>query len=171
MRNRKQNDFTKATYVPHGFTLTFENNSYDEIDGLIIELRKVHLKTMLGMQKLSKCDMFKLFMTWNIEKQKSSGIFGDLIFGTFDYMRAELEIVNKGEQFWVNSFDNSKIDCMIIPSALKNDQEEVFDGVQSKSDINSSIAHTNSQRGGGVSGPLDSLNTFRNSRTAGTSNK
>ena len=58
-------------------------------------------------------------------------------------MRAELEVVHNGEQFWVNSFDNSKIDCMIIPSALKNDADEVFDPVASKSDINSSIAHTN----------------------------
>lgn len=34
-------------------------------------------------------------------------------------MRAELEVVYSGEQFWVNSHDNSKIDCMVIPSAVK----------------------------------------------------
>ena len=46
------------------------------------------------------------------------GGYSDLMFGTFDYMRAELEVVHSGEQFWVNSFDNSKIDCMIIPAAV-----------------------------------------------------
>mmetsp|Transcript_14184 Transcript_14184/g.24110 ORF Transcript_14184/g.24110 Transcript_14184/m.24110 type:complete len:94 (-) Transcript_14184:374-655(-) len=40
---------------------------------------------------------------------------GQILFGNFDYMRAELEVVHSGEQFWVNSFDNSKIDCMILP--------------------------------------------------------
>jgi len=34
-------------------------------------------------------------------------------------MRAELEVVYSGEQFWVNSHDNSKIDCMVIPSSVK----------------------------------------------------
>ena len=42
-----------------------------------------------------------------------------LLFGTFDFMRAELEVIHSGEQFWVNSFDNSKIDCMIVPSAVR----------------------------------------------------
>jgi len=32
-----------------------------------------------------------------------------------------------------------------------------------KSEANSSMAYTSSQRGGGAAGPLDSLNTFRNS--------
>jgi hypothetical protein len=52
---------------------------------------------------------------------------------------------------------------MVIPSALKNESEQVFEQLESKSEANSSMANTTSQRGGGVSGPLDSLNTFRNS--------
>ena len=112
------------------------------------------------MAKLSRCQLLRLFLTWNT---KSSVIFNNLIFGTFDYMRAELEMVHNGEQFWINSFDNSKIDCMIIPSALKNDSDQVFDELGSRSEANSSMANTSSQRGGSVAGPLDSLNTFRNS--------
>ena len=65
-------------------------------------------------------------------------MYQDLLFGTFDYMRAELEIVHSGEQFWVNSFDNSKIDCMVIPSALNNEYE-----YQSE---NSGMNHTDSRR-------------------------
>ena len=47
-----------------------------------------------------------------------SELFKNLIFGSFDYMRAELEVVHSAEQFWVNSHDNSKIDCMVIPAAV-----------------------------------------------------
>ena len=39
-------------------------------------------------------------------------------------MRAELEVVHSAEQFWVNSHDNSKIDCVIIPSAVYRTAEE-----------------------------------------------
>jgi len=38
--------------------------------------------------------MVRLFTTWNTS---SSSIFSNLIFGTFDYMRAELEVVHNGE--------------------------------------------------------------------------
>ena len=51
-------------------------------------------------------------------------------------MRAELEVQHSGEQFWVNSFDNTKIDCMVIPSKVVQGSsgssgDNVFGGNQS----------------------------------------
>ena len=41
-------------YRPHGFTLSFENNLFDELDALNIEIRKLHLRTRNGMVKLTR---------------------------------------------------------------------------------------------------------------------
>lgn len=75
------------------------------------------------MRGLTRWQRVQLYLRPRAEE--SSDLFRNMIFGTFDYMRAELEVVHSAEQFWVNSHDNSKIDCMIIPSAVNrnlNDQ-------------------------------------------------
>jgi hypothetical protein len=70
------------------------------------------------MKHLTKGQMIKMVVQPKFEKSQMAK---DMLFGTFDYMRAELEVLHSGEQFWVNSFDNSKIDCMVIPSANSQD--------------------------------------------------
>ena len=69
-----------------------------------------------GMKELTRWQRVQLYLRPRAEE--SSDLFRNMVFGTFDYMRAELEVVHSAEQFWVNSHDNSKIDCMIIPSAV-----------------------------------------------------
>jgi hypothetical protein len=67
-----------------------------------------------------------------------------MIFGTFDYMRAELEVVHSAEQFWVNSHDNSKIDCMIIPSAVNRTIDEQSSSFLNAGSSNRGPQHTSS---------------------------
>ena len=45
---------------------------------------------------------------------------GEKPLGTADCMRAELSLRYNATQFFVTSYDNSKIDCMIIKSDLGN---------------------------------------------------
>jgi hypothetical protein len=67
------------------------------------------------MKEQSKWDKIKIYLN-----PFENNIFKNVLFGRFDYMRADLEANHSGQQFWVNSFDNTKIDCMVIPSALNN---------------------------------------------------
>lgn len=105
------------------------------MDKLIVFLREISAQTFDGHQALSKLQTLKIYSSWNFESKHNE--LNTLLFGTFDYMRAELEVVYSGEQFWVNSFDNSKIDCMVIPSAIKHDHksgmadDNLFGGVVS----------------------------------------
>jgi hypothetical protein len=80
-------------------------------------LKQLAERTEDGQKALSELQILKVYATWNFEHKNNEA--NTLLFGTFDYMRAELEVVYSGEQFWVNSHDNSKIDCMVIPSAVK----------------------------------------------------
>jgi hypothetical protein len=80
-------------------------------------LKELGERTEAGQKPLSELQILKIYTTWNFEHKNNEA--NHLLFGTFDYMRAELEVVYSGEQFWVNSHDNSKIDCMVIPSSVK----------------------------------------------------
>ena len=46
-------------------------------------------------------------------------------FGSFDYMRAEILISVKCERFWVSSFDNIKLDCIIVNPVLRDDKSKL----------------------------------------------
>jgi len=48
------------------------------------------------MQELSKLQALKVYTSISYEN-KSKGGSGRLLFGTFDYMRAEMEVIYSGE--------------------------------------------------------------------------
>jgi len=109
---------------PQGLTLSFVDNSEEKIEKLVDMLKELISMAQQGMQELTKWQRAQLYLRPRLDQ--GSDVFKNMIFGTFDYMRAELEVVYSAEQFWVNSHDNSKIDCMIIPSAVdrKNDDPD-----------------------------------------------
>lgn len=52
-------------------------------------------RTDEGQKVLTELQVFKIYTTWNYEHKNNEA--NTLLFGTFDYMRAELEVVYSGE--------------------------------------------------------------------------
>lgn len=100
----------------------FVDSSEEKLDKLIEQIKELLALLYPGTQALTKRNYLVLYFMPKAENH--SDLFKNMIFGTFDYMRAELEVVHSAEQFWVNSHDNSKIDCMIIPSAVNRTEDE-----------------------------------------------
>ena len=81
---------------PSGYTLKFHGTaSCDDVDKLVAFLKEVSAQTFKGHQALSKIQTLKIFTSWNFESKHNE--LNTLLFGTFDYMRAELEVVYSGE--------------------------------------------------------------------------
>jgi hypothetical protein len=64
------------------------------LEALIGQCRKIQQKTAEGMKHLNKGQMVRMVIQPKFEKSQMAQ---DMLFGTFDYMRAELEVMHSGE--------------------------------------------------------------------------
>jgi len=97
-------------YMAHGFTIDFDlkgshsgdhneyssANSANELEKLVHLLRRVLEITSESMRELGKLQSFKVYTSINYES-KSKDSSNKLLFGTFDCMRAEMEVLYSGE--------------------------------------------------------------------------
>ena len=87
-RGKKDDQSGQRSYT--GFTI----DVLTDIENLIVQCRKIQAITGEGMKHLSKGQWAKVILVPKLEK---SQMFQDLLFGSFDYMRAELEVMHSGE--------------------------------------------------------------------------
>eukprot|EP00347_Sterkiella_histriomuscorum_P002157 403369253 len=70
--------------------------------------------------------------------------FGEKPLGTGDLMRSELIIKYNGQQFWVNSFDGKKIDCMLLKAQNQSNLNLTQTIFKSESQSTTASANLNS---------------------------
>ena len=96
--------------MAHGFTIDLDlkgshsaddkgysqANSANELEKLVTLLRRVLEETSESMRELGKLQRLKVYTSTTYES-KSKDNSNKLLFGTFDCMRAEMEVLYSGE--------------------------------------------------------------------------